>query len=88
MDPSYGLGWRLNTNQSLFFFGENASSEAYGHTGWTGTCTIIDPKYSLVIILLTNKRHSPFINGSFISDKFQTGNYGQIMTLVYQLFNI
>jgi N-acetylmuramoyl-L-alanine amidase len=90
LDSSYGLGWRLNTNKSLSFFGIYASEQAYGHTGWTGTCTVIDPNYSLAIILLTNKRHSQFINGTFLSDKFETGKYGQIMTFVYEsmIFNM
>jgi CubicO group peptidase (beta-lactamase class C family) len=83
-DPTYGLGWRLNYNQSLSFFGLHASNVAYGHTGWTGTCTVIDPKYSMAIILLTNKRHSPCINGTFDGEKYETGKYGKIMTLVYE----
>ena len=83
-DQSYGLGWRLNWNENLWFFGKHASKYAYGHTGWTGTCTVIDPQYSLAIILLTNKKHSPFINGTFEGDQFLTGNYAQIMTLVYE----
>ncbi|MDI5791488.1 serine hydrolase [Bacillus licheniformis] len=36
-------------------FGKHASSKAYGHTGWTGTVTIIDPVYQIGIVLLTNK---------------------------------
>ena len=83
-DPSYGLGWRLNSNKSLPWFGLHASSQAYGHTGWTGTCTVIDPKYSLAIILLTNKRHTPCVSGIFDGEKFETGKYGAIMTLVYE----
>ena len=83
-DSSYGLGWRLNRGKSLPWFGLYASEEAYGHTGWTGTCTVIDPKYSLAIILLTNKKHSPCINGTFDGDKYETGKYGKIMTIVYQ----
>lgn len=85
-DESYGLGWRLHRNSTSYFFGKSASEEAFGHTGWTGTCTVMDPKYSLAIILFTNKRHSPFINGSFISDQFLTGQYGPIMNLVYETF--
>lgn len=84
LDVTYGLGWRLNRNKSLFFFGVHASEQAYGHTGWAGTCTVIDPKYSLAIVLLTNKRHTRCINGTFDGEKFQTGNYGKIMTLVYE----
>jgi CubicO group peptidase (beta-lactamase class C family) len=83
-DPSFGLGWRLNRNKSLPMFGLYASDEAYGHTGWTGNCSIIDPKYSLVIILLTNKRHTPCVNGIFDGEKYETGKYGKIMTLIYE----
>ena len=60
---SFGLGWRLNANKSLPWFGLHASDAAYGHTGWTGNCSVIDPKYWLSIVLLTNKRHAPCING-------------------------
>ncbi|CAF1323792.1 unnamed protein product [Didymodactylos carnosus] len=83
-DPSYGLGWRLNFNKSLPWFGLHASDEAYGHTGWTGTCSVIDPKYSMAIILLTNKRHTLCINGTFDGEKYETGKYGKIVTLVYE----
>lgn len=83
-DPSFGLGWRLNWNKSLPWFGLHASTEAYGHTGWTGNCSVIDPKHSLAIVLLTNKRHTPCSNGVFEGEKYETGKYGKIMTLVYE----
>jgi serine-type D-Ala-D-Ala carboxypeptidase len=84
LDSSYGLGWRLNRNKSLTWFGLHASEKAYGHTGWTGTCCVIDPEYSLTITLLTNKRHTPCIDGIFDGEKYETGKYGKIMTLVYE----
>jgi CubicO group peptidase (beta-lactamase class C family) len=84
LDPSFGLGWRLNCNRSLPWFGLYASNEAYGHTGWTGNCSVIDPKYSIGIVLLTNKRHTPCINGIFEGEKYEIGNYGKIMTLIYE----
>ncbi|CAF1137781.1 unnamed protein product [Adineta ricciae] len=87
-DPTYGLGWRLNYNQTLSWFGLHAAKEAYGHTGWTGTCTVIDPKCSIAIILLTNKRHTPCINGTFDGEKYETGKYGKIMTLVYEAIRL
>ena len=87
-DPSYGLGWRLNRNKVLPWFGLHASEAAYGHTGWTGTCCVIDPEYSMAITLLTNKRHTPCINGTFDGEKFETGKYGKIMTLVYEAMSL
>ncbi|MCO5949205.1 serine hydrolase domain-containing protein [Mucilaginibacter flavidus] len=34
-----------------------ASTESYGHTGFTGTCVWVDPKYNLVYIFLSNRVH-------------------------------
>jgi CubicO group peptidase (beta-lactamase class C family) len=34
-----------------------ASTETYGHTGFTGTCVWVDPKYNLVYIFLSNRVH-------------------------------
>ena len=31
------------------------SPEAYGHTGFTGTCVWVDPKYDIVYIFLSNR---------------------------------
>ncbi len=34
---------------------ELASPSSYGHTGYTGTCVWVDPKYNLVYIFLSNR---------------------------------
>jgi CubicO group peptidase (beta-lactamase class C family) len=34
---------------------ELASPQCYGHTGYTGTCVWVDPKYNLVYIFLSNR---------------------------------
>jgi CubicO group peptidase (beta-lactamase class C family) len=34
-----------------------ASDQAYGHTGFTGTCVWVDPKYNLVYVFLSNRVH-------------------------------
>lgn len=36
---------------------ELASNQAYGHTGYTGTCVWVDPKYNLVYVFLSNRVH-------------------------------
>ncbi|MCD7034802.1 penicillin binding protein PBP4B [Metabacillus sp. GX 13764] len=90
LNATYGLGWRRNGDKSMeWMFGPYASSEAYGHTGWTGTVTIIDPKYNLGIVLLTNKKHSPLVDpkkdpNTFAGDLFNTGKYGSVVTAVYE----
>ncbi|MGN9863403.1 penicillin binding protein PBP4B [Bacillus swezeyi] len=92
-NATYGLGWRLNGNTDMeWMFGKHASSKAYGHTGWTGTVTIIDPAYQLGIVLLTNKKHSPVIDPSknpnqFEGDLYSTGKYGSVITSVYEALN-
>ncbi|MFC0270241.1 penicillin binding protein PBP4B [Metabacillus herbersteinensis] len=89
MNSTYGLGWRRNGNESMeWMFGPHASENAYGHTGWTGTVTIIDPELDLGIVLLTNKKHSPLVNpevnsNQFFGDLFSTGSYGSVVTTIY-----
>ena len=91
-NSSFGLGWRRagNDGQRKWHFGPYASSYAYGHTGWTGTVTVIDPKYDLAIILLTNARHSEIVEREdgkgpeFKGKLFETGKYGSIISLVYE----
>jgi len=86
---TYGLGWRrANNGDRKWHFGPYASSSAYGHTGWTGTVTVIDPEHDLAIILLTNARHS-VIEGNdkdyqFKGKQFETGKYGSVISLVYE----
>lgn len=86
---TYGLGWRrANNGDSKWHFGPYASSSAFGHTGWTGTVTVIDPEHDLAIILLTNARHSEIEGGNqdyqFKGKQFETGKYGSVISLVYE----
>lgn len=84
---NYGLGWnRAADGGRIWQFSPYASNQAIGHTGWTGTLTVIDPAYDLSIILLTNKKHSPCPDGVFEGDTFQTGKYGSIVSLIYESF--
>ena len=88
-DGSYGFGWRRANNGSLkWHFGPYASPSAFGHTGWTGTVTVIDPEHDLAIILLTNARHSKVVgddkNYKFEGKQYETGKYGSIVSLVYE----
>jgi len=91
-NPSYGLGWRLNVvgngHEAAKFFGRYASARAFGHTGWTGIATLVDPEYHLGIVLLTNKKHTPVLDAKtdsnrFVGDTFPISNYRQVMEQVY-----
>jgi len=55
------------------------SSQAFGHTGYTGTCVWADPKYDIVYILLTNRvfptRDNNKLGQMFIRGKIQDAIY-------------
>ncbi|WP_427112024.1 penicillin binding protein PBP4B [Megasphaera sueciensis] len=84
----FALGWNVNCLQNQEWeFGSYASSQAIAHTGWTGTDIVIDPKYNLCIILLTNRIHEPNVPGqlnTFVTDDFKTVSYGDIISMVYK----
>ena len=60
-----GLGWELNAD---YYMGHLASPQTYGHTGFTGTSLVIDPRRQLIVVLLTNRVHptraGPSINST------------------------
>jgi len=87
------LGWnRASWEGQENKFGEYAGPDTIGHTGWTGTFTHIDPEKNIIVILLTNKKHSPvtYTDGGkidgFKGDYFETGKYGKILTMVYNAY--
>lgn len=56
-----------------------ASDQTFGHTGYTGTCIWVDPKYNLVYVFLSNR-----VNPK-VSDKLSTLNIRpRIQDAVYQ----
>lgn len=53
-----GLGFdRWDPDSSKGYPSKFASPQTYGHTGYTGTCVWVDPKYKLVYIFLSNRVH-------------------------------
>jgi CubicO group peptidase (beta-lactamase class C family) len=56
-----------------------ASPQTYGHTGFTGTCVWVDPKYNLVYIFLSN-RVNPFVGSKLSSLNIRP----RIQDVVYQ----
>ncbi len=88
IDDSIGLGWRLASDETTWHFGPYASSRAFGHTGWTGTASVIDPELDLIVIYLSNKRHSPIVEQSgnirFTGNDYDSARYGKVMTQVYE----
>lgn len=89
-DPGFGLGWRRAADgRNRWHFGPYASSTAFGHTGWTGTVTVIDPEQELAIVLFTNARHTrvektPQGGLQFSGSDFETAKYGSVITGIYE----
>ena len=50
----HGLGVTLN---QPWFMANLASTQTFGHTGFTGTSFLVDPRRQLVLVLLTNRAH-------------------------------
>jgi len=51
-----GLGFdRWDPDTTRHYPSQFASPQTYGHTGFTGTCVWVDPKYNLVYIFLSNR---------------------------------
>ena len=86
---TWGLGWwREGDNGRVYYFGSQSSSDTFGHQGWTGTLTCIDPVNDLVIVWLTNKINSPVIDNTvnandFYGNKFTSSTYGSLATMIY-----
>ena len=56
-----------------------ASDQTFGHTGYTGTCIWVDPKYNLVYVFLSNR-----VNPK-VSDKLSSLSIrGRIQDAIYQ----
>jgi CubicO group peptidase (beta-lactamase class C family) len=51
---AHGLGFELNQS---WFMGKLAGPRTFGHTGFTGTSLLVEPKRRLVLVLLTNRAH-------------------------------
>lgn len=53
-----GLGFdRWDPKPGSDYPSKLASSQTFGHTGYTGTCVWVDPKYNLIYIFLSNRVH-------------------------------
>lgn len=81
-DGTYGLGWRTN---KYYYFHGGPSAAAFGHTGWTGTITMVDPVRDIQIVLLTNMRHSPVVEppNGFAAGAFPLADYVGLISRVY-----
>ena len=57
-----GLGFDRWDPQTRSYPSSLASPQTYGHTGFTGTCVWVDPKYKLIYIFLSNRVYDQTAN--------------------------
>ncbi|AGZ43844.1 putative beta-lactamase [Actinoplanes friuliensis DSM 7358] len=50
----HGLGVEMNQS---WFMGKLSTAATFGHTGFTGTSLLVEPRRKLVLVLLTNRAH-------------------------------
>jgi len=62
----------------------SASPQTFGHTGFTGTCVWVDPKYDLIYIFLSN-RVNPVENNPRLSSLLIRG---RIQETIYQSMGV
>lgn len=88
-NPGFGLGWWVQGDHKRDkYFGTKCSSKTFGHQGFTGTLTMIDPDKNLVIVLLTNKIHSRLLDGdetlsAYKGNYYTTAKLGFVPELIY-----
>jgi len=83
-----GLGWRVHSANAAayYYFNWGPSRSTFGHQGWTGTLTIIDPLHDLTITILTNMRHSPVIDppNGFAGAEYAVADLVPVSAYVYR----
>jgi CubicO group peptidase (beta-lactamase class C family) len=86
----YGLGWwREGDHMRDRYFGSVTSSDTYGHQGFTGTLTMIDPEENLVVVLLTNSIHSRLLENDATLTEYKGGFYTtSVLGFVPQILSV
>lgn len=88
------LGWRRQGSSYYYSwaFSRLADKDAIGHTGWTGSLTLIDQRENLIIVLLTNAKNTPIVRekeakGRFEGDFYLLKNYCIVPSFIYASLN-
>ncbi len=92
-NANYGIGWwRNGDSERPWYFSSEAGTDGFGHQGWTGTLTVIDPTENVVIVYLTNKINTPLVDKNkstsfFEGGAFTSGSLGFAPQLVFRGMN-
>lgn len=67
-----GLGWDKPEPAGHGPSGERASTDAFGHSGFTGTIVWVDPDYDLIYVFLSNRVYPDAENRKLLSQDIRT----------------
>lgn len=90
LNTDWGTGWWRNGDDGrAWYFGTDSSNNSFGHQGWTGTLTVIDPDNSLVIVYLTNRVGTPLKKertglNDFTGNAYTAGSLGFATEIIYE----
>lgn len=86
VNPAFCCGWRNSSSLDLQkTFGRYMNASCRGHSGFTGTLSLVDFDNQLGIIILTNKVHSQCINRmSYAGSNYNLGKYAPLIEAIYQ----
>ncbi len=73
-----------NVSRNQPYPAAKVSPETFGHTGWTGTCVWVDPKYKIIYIFLSNRVLSQVNNGKLSGLSIR----GKIQDAIYKALGI
>jgi len=74
-----GLGWdKPAIGSTLSPASQNASADAFGHTGFTGACIWADPKYGLIYVFLSNRVNPTAANNKLLKMNVRTDIHDEI----------
>ena len=83
-------GWRMQAEGeggNYWAFSDLVPVGAVGHTGWTGTLTLVDPVNKISLALATNSRNTPIMErdiDSFYTRNFNVDGYTVVSELIYR----
>ena len=78
-----GLGFDKPTLSDDGPVSKYASYKTFGHTGFTGTCFWVDPKYELIYVFLSNRVHPTASHNKLAKNNIRT----KIQDVIYESIN-
>ena len=77
-----GFDRQVASGEKLGTMASEASSQTWGHTGFTGTCFWVDPEKDLVYIFLSNRICPTRDNAAWLKESIRSGIHNEFYKLI------